>query len=180
MSLGRGPNVSNSKWYYWLLNADNLIFKMAVILIVMLINVQLLHVNDRTRLYISKVDRLEGDKITLEDNFYVEAPLQVKEIKLVAGSMRERRVLNLRLIKPDNSSEIKAIVNGKVIDDFHKGSVKVVVYDGDYVEIDAVDYKGQVQVVVNVLGDKIISPIDGLFIEGSSMVMPVGKVKLKN
>lgn len=174
--------MSTSKWN-WLLNIDKLIFKLAAVLIVTLVSAQLLHMNDNTRLYISKVDRLEGERISLEGTYHAEAPLLIKESESASGyfkSLRANKVLNLRLIKPTMSSNICVIVNGKVIDDFRKGSVRLVVYDGDYVEIDSTAYQGPVQVVVNVIGDKLEAPIDGLFLEGNGMIIPIGKVKFKN
>lgn len=174
--------MGTSKWN-WLLNADRVIFKLVIILTIALVAAQLLHISDKTRMYISKVDRLEGEQITLEGTYYAEAPLQIKESETTAGyfkSLRESKVLNLRLIKPSNSSQIHAVVNGKVIDDFRKGSIRLVVYDGDYIEINATAYQGSVQAIVNVIGDKIASPIDGLYLEGNGSVMPVGKAKFKN
>ncbi|MGI6093435.1 MAG: hypothetical protein GX348_02775 [Veillonellaceae bacterium] len=174
--------MSTSKWN-WLLNIDKLIFKLASVLIVTLVSIQLLHINDNMRLYISKVDRLEGDNISLEGTYHAEAPLQIKDSESAAGyfkSFRASKVLNLRLIKPQASSDICATVNGKVIDDFRKGSVRLIVYDGDYVEIDSTAFQGPVQAVVNVIGDKVEAPIDGLFLEGNGNMLPIGRVKFKN
>ncbi|MDD4602061.1 hypothetical protein SDC9_05874 [bioreactor metagenome] len=174
--------MSTSKWD-WLLNIDKLIFKLAVIFIVMLVFAQLVHINDKTRMYLSKVDRLEGENITLEGNYYAEAPLQIKDSESPVGyfkSLRESRVLNLRLIKPVESQIIRVVVNGKSIDNFHKGYIMVIVYEGDYVEIDTTSYQGSVQVIVNVIGDKVEIPVDGLLLEGNNVLMPIGKVKFKS
>ena len=174
--------MSTSKWQ-WLLNIDKLIFKLAAVLIVTLVSIQLLHLNDNMRLYISKVDRLEGDDISIEGTYHAETPLQIKDSESASGyfkSLRASKVLNLRLIKPQASSDIFASINGKVIDDFRKGSVRLIVYDGDYVEIDSTTYQGPVQAVVNIIGDKVAAPVDGLLLEGNGMILTVGKVKFKN
>lgn len=174
--------MGTSKWS-WLLNADRIIYKLAIVFIVILVGVQMLHISDKTRMYISRVDRLEGEQITLEGTYYAEAPLEIKENDAAAGyfkSLRESRVLNLRLIKPGSSLDVRAVVNGKVVDDFRKGSIRLVVYDGDYVEVDATALHEPVQVIVNVIGNKIIAPIDGLYLEGNGNVLPIGKVKFKN
>lgn len=173
--------MSTSKWN-WLLNLDRPIFKLAVAFVIALVIAQMAHINDKARLYISKVDRIEGNNITLDANHQAESPLQIKETESPAGyfqSMRESRVLNLRLIKPSKSQDIRVILNGKVVDDFRKGSVRIVVYEGDYIEVDASEYQGLVQAIVNVIGDKLAMPIDGLLVEGNNMIIPIGKVKFK-
>lgn len=177
----RGLAVSTSKWN-WLLNLDRPIFKLAVAFVIVLVIAQMAHINDKARLYISKVDRLEGNNITLDVKHQAESPLQLKAVESPVGyfqSMRESRVLNLRLIKPSKSHDILVVLNGKVVDDFRSGSVRVVVYEGDYVEVDASEYQGLVQAIVNVVGDKVSTPIDGLMVEGSKMAIPIGNVKFR-
>lgn len=130
----------------------------------------------------SRVDKLEGENISLQEPIYANSQLN-QSTTWMAGqfkSLRETKAINIRMIKPTGNSQIYAIVNGKVVDDFRKGSVRLAVYDGDYVEIDTTSYQGTSQFVVNVLGSKVASPMDGLLLDGNSNIVSIGKIKFKN
>lgn len=173
--------MNNSKWR-WIINGDKLILKLAVFFVVLLVISQTLLLKETTRLYISRVDKLEGEHISLQEPIYANSPPQ-QSTTWMAGqfkSLRESKVLNIRMIKPAGNPQIFVIVNGKVMDDFRKGSVRLAVYDGDYVEIDSTGYQGASQFVINILGSKIVAPIEGLLLDGNSTIVPVGKIKFKN
>lgn len=172
--------MRNSKWS-WIINGDKLILKLAVLFVVLLVISQTLLLKETTRMHMSRVDKLEGEPISLQEPSYANSPPH-QNTTWMAGqfkSLRENKVISIRMIKPSGNSQICAIVNGKVMDDFRKGSVRLTVYDGDYVEIDATAHKGVSQFVVNILGSKVAAPMDGLSLEGNANIVPVGKVKFK-
>lgn len=169
--------------YDYFINADRLFLKLVWLLTILLLLSQALMLKDGARGYISQVDKLEGERISLESPVYVEAPLQISNRSTSAAglmnSLRENRSIVVRMVKPANSTEVYILVNGKVIDDFHKGQVRLTVYDGDFVEIDATSFSEPVQFVINTIGGKTISPIDGLMLESKGNIVSIGKIKFK-
>lgn len=169
--------------YDYFSNADRLFLKLVVFLTIILLVSQAFMLKGTLRNHISQVDKLEGERISLESPTYVEAPLQISDSSASAAgfmhSLRENRSLVVRMVKPANAPEVYILVNGKVIDDFHKGQVRLTVYDGDFVEIDATSLPEPAQFVINTIGGKTNSPINGLMLESKGNIVPIGKIKFK-
>ncbi|HEY3425074.1 MAG TPA: hypothetical protein VGL27_09780 [Negativicutes bacterium] len=153
--------------------------RLAVICAGILVISQVLLLKEGTRFYLSQVDRLEGEQISLQLPLYAGTPLNIMETIVTnhLKSLRESKVIMIRMIKPLQSNNVFVTVNGKVMDSFQKNSIKLTVYDGDYVEIDATLLKEQAQFIVNVPGSGLSVPIDGLVLESNSSVVVVGKIK---
>ena len=161
---------------------EGILIKLSVFFIGLLVLTQALLFGDAVRPYLSRVDKFEGTQISFQLPLYAAKPLQINDAA-EAGRLQPRRsgkIIVIRMIQPLNNHQIYAIVNGKVIDDFRKGVLQLTVYDGDYVEIDASRQTTPAQFVVNVPGGSLITPLDGLALEGCGTIVQVGKVKFKN
>lgn len=170
-------------FYEYIKNADRLFLKIIWLFAALLIVSQALLLKDTIRVRISQVDKLEGERISLEAPVYVAAPLPISNsLANTAGPMhsfRESRDLIIHMVKPAQGAEIYIIVNGKVIDDFHQSNVRLTVYEGDFVEIDATSVTAPAQFVIHVMGGKTASPMDGLLLESNGNTVAVGKIKFK-
>lgn len=165
-----------------ILYGEAVLLRLSACCIGLLIISQAMLFKDNVRPYLSRVDMFEGDQISFQMPQYAAVPLQISEATEVGRlqALRNSKVMIIRMIKPANDSNIFVTINGKVIDDFRKGEVKLTVYEGDYVEIDAGGQKEPVQFVVNVPSNALISPIDGLLLEGRGEILSIGKIKFKN
>ena len=66
------------------------------------------------------------------------------------------------------------------MNDFRKGICKLTVYDGDYVEIDGTSLSTSTAFRIEVPDGGLLSPQNGLLVEGKKGIFPVGKIKFKN
>jgi len=165
-----------------IVRGEVVLLNLAVFFLALLLITQAFLFKDSIRPYLSIVDRYEGEQISFEIPLYAAAPLKISDTGEVSSrlqSLRHSKVVIIRMIQPANHSNIFVTVNGKVVDDFRKGEVKLTVYDGDYVEIDAVSHQEAAQFIINVPNSSLISPIDGLVLEGAGSLIPVGKIKFK-
>lgn len=137
---------------------------------------------EEARHYLSRVDRLEGEKVVLDSNLYANNSLTISEHTAISKQIpafRESRTLVVRMIKPSGDKHVFATINGAKISDFSRGEVNLTVYDGDYVEIDCSELKTPAQFVVNVSGGSLSAPVDGLLIETENNIGTIGKIKFK-
>lgn len=168
----------------WMINVEDVLIRLLGICIIMLLVSQILLLKEGTRLYLSKVDQMEGESLTLDMPFYADAPLKITEERTVGADyqhlLRKRKVIMIKMVKGSNGSAVFVLVNGKQVDDFSSGDSKLTVYDGDYVEIDGRAMNQKNQFVIHVLDDGVISPPDGLILEGKNQIFAVGKIKFKS
>jgi hypothetical protein len=137
---------------------------------------------EEARHYLSRVDRLEGEKVSLDSNLYASNSLTISERTVVSKqipSFRESRNLIVRMIKPAGDARAFATINGEKMSDFSRGEVNLTVYDGDYVEIDCAELKAPAQFVVTVSGGSMTAPVDGLVVETKNNIGTIGKIKFK-
>jgi hypothetical protein len=149
-----------------------------------LLVIQFFFLRESSRIYLSSIDRLEGEPVILNLPLYAVNPLHVsdKSESPATGpfkALRESRSIVIKTIRPVSSDQIFVIVNGEMIGDFAKGDRKFTVFNGDYIEIDASNYQGQAQFVFNVPDSGLTFPIDGLVIDADRTIVPVGRVKFK-
>ncbi len=168
----------------WIIDVDGVLLKLLGCCLTVLLLAQFLLLKEGTRLYLSKVDQMEGENLTLDMPLYVDVPLNITEETTVGASyqhlLRKRKVMVIKMIKGSNGSAVVVLVNGKKVDDFSKGDSKLTVYDGDYVEIDGRGHKQMLQFVLSISDKGLLSPQNGLIIEGEDQMFTVGKVKFKN
>jgi len=169
----------------WILRVDDVLRRLIIICITVLVLSQILLLKEGTRLYLSKVDKMEGEDLTSAMPLYADTPLQITEettvIKNYQKLLRKSQVIVIKMINDSNNPNVFIMVNGKKIADFGKGDdSKITVYDGDYVEIDATALSRPVQFVIKVPGNGLLSPQDGLVMEGGKTIIAVGKIKFKN
>lgn len=173
---------SNDKW---ITRVENILMRLIIIFITALMLSQILLLKEGTRLYLSKVDKMEGEDLTSAMPLYADTPLQITEettvIKNYQNLLRRSEVIVIKMITVPNNPNVFIMVNGKKVADFGKGDdSKLTVYDGDYVEIDATALSWPVQFVIKVPDNELLSPQDGLVVEGAKRLIAVGKIKFKN
>jgi len=168
----------------WITRVEDVLMRLIIICIAALLLSQILLLKEGTRLYLSKVDKMEGEDLTSTMPLYADTPLQITEettvFKDYQNLLRKSEVIVIRMIKNSNNPNVFIMVNGKKIADFGKGDSKLTVYDGDYVEIDATALSWADQFVIKVPQNGLLSPQDGLVVEGAKTIIPVGKIKFKN
>jgi hypothetical protein len=168
----------------WMIRGETILFRLILIFVIALFISQLLLFKEGTRIYLSKVDRMEGEKITATMPLYADTPLQITEdttvVKGYQNLLRKRKVIFIHIVNPSENLNIYMVVNGKRADGFTKGNCRITVYDGDYVEIDATALEQPVQFIINVPDNDLLSPADGLVVEGSKSILAIGKIKFKN
>ena len=163
--MGRSDRYKPNLFERW----EKLALRTAVGCLTLLLVGQTLLMLDMPRRYLSRVDRLEGEAVSFHTPIVAEKPLTITENTPVASPfalLRERRALVVRMIQPKPDSAIYITVNGQRAGDFRRGDVRIVVYEGDYVEIDASASSQVANFVVNVPGGGLQYPEDGLVLEG--------------
>lgn len=167
---------SNGFFGFW----EKPLLYLAALCVVFLFLTQAMLVKDQTRRYLSVVDRLEGesivlgtpaaggDQVTVTDHFPVANLL---------ATQRQHKVFLVRMLIPARSSEVFVLVNGSRAGDFQKGELALTVYEGDYLEIDAQMLSVSGRFVLKVQEAGVVSPEDGLLLEGKGQVIPIGMVK---
>lgn len=154
-----------------------------IFLLLVLVAAQTLMLKKLPRQYMSRVDKMEGEQISFDLPLYASTNhLTIADRSVVSKrlpSIREGRIIVIRQIKPASSTRAFITVNGELAADFRKGDVKLTVYDGDYVEIDASMLSEASQFIVNVPGAGLASPADGLVVECLGSITSVGKIKFR-
>lgn len=149
---------------------------------ILLLCIQIAFFYEGTRSYLSRVDRMEGEKISLEFAQYANNPLQISDKTVISKrtpAIRESRVLVIRMVQSTADTRVYATINGEKAGDFGRGDVKLTVYDGDYVEINCNALQTRVSFIVSIMGSGVVSPMDGLMIENREGIATVGKIKFK-
>jgi len=145
---------------------------------------QMLLLEAGTRFYLSKVDNMEGEDITSNVASSADGPLTISEettvLKGYENLLRTSKVIVIYPRGVSKNATVFVMVNGKTIDNFSQGECRLIVYDGDYVEIDARAVKEPVEFLIKVPAKGVVSPQDGLIVEGEHAVFPIGKIKFKN
>ncbi|HMM21325.1 MAG TPA: hypothetical protein PKA10_11335 [Selenomonadales bacterium] len=177
--MGRSDRYKPNLFERW----EKLALRTAAGCLTLLLIAQALLMLDTPRRYLSRVDRLEGEAVSLKTPIVAEKPLTITENAPVASPfalLRERRALVVRMIHPPPDPTVYITVNGQRAGDFRRGDVKIIVYEGDYVEIDASALATAASFVVSIPGGGLTEPEDGLVLEGREGPIPVGKVKFKH
>ena len=166
---------SSLSWERWLI-----IFTISCL--VVLVVAQALMLKETPRRYLSRVDKLEGDSFLLEQPNYVEnKTVEAGSFPVISWLelLRRHKIVTVRMIQPSAADGVYVTVNGRQVGDFRQGEVRVTVYDGDYVEIDARLLHEMGRFVVNVPKTDFFSPDDGRLFEGKLGLIPIGKVRFK-
>lgn len=150
-----------------------LVKSLLISILVLIISQGLLFITP-TRIYVSRVDQLEGDNTMV-------IPPQTKPIseRVVQnlGILRRSEELRICMIKPAANEQVVITVNGEVITKFNHPENVLTVYEGDYIEIDATALKESAKFVIRIDGKKLDYPINGLLFETNGNIAVVGKVK---
>lgn len=168
----------------WMKHIDKMLLWLITIFVGGILISQSLLLKEGTRLYLSKVDKMEGEDITFSMPLYADQPLLITEeatvVKNYQNLLRRSKTIVITMIKGTNDSNAFIMVNGKKITDFRKGTCKLTVYDGDYVEIDGTSLPNLTAFRIDVPNNGLSSPQDGLIVEGKRGIFLIGKIKFKN
>ncbi len=168
---------------------DRLLIKLSTVAVVLLLITQLFLLNGEIRKYLSLVDKLEGEQITSPATMYaadVPWPDPNKAMntvnKVFAKSMRTLRAgknITIRMINPPADVDAIVTVNGETVGNFGRGRIELTVYDGDYIELDAVRVKKPAQFIIDTHKNDMVYPTDGILLENQNNLIVVGKVIFK-
>ena len=150
--------------------------------LIILILCQLMLLKEPSRRYLSLVDRLEGEAISLHLPTGSGRPVTIIDNSPVANPIslpRPTAELTIRMLNPLHQNNVFLTVNGSLAGDFRRGEAKVEVADGDYVEVDARQLGESGQFLVVNAAAKLVLPAVGTIVEGKGCMIPVGRVKLK-
>lgn len=161
------------------IQGENILIKLLVIAVTLLIAAQILLFMAPTRLYISRVDRLEGEN-TMQVPMSVSTSMLEQTVAYNFAALRRKEHISVRMIKPNYNSKVSITINGKVAGNFNAGECNLTVYEGDYIEIDGTHLKAPVKFVLRVPDNKLEYPINGLIFETNGNIAAVGKVKFRN
>ena len=149
---------------------------------VILLVTQVLLFTDTARPYLSRVDRLEGEPVRTDAALYAAGAIDTVDSKTVSkpgASVRDHRTLLIRMVHPASDARAFVTVNGARLADFARGEAQVSLYEGDYVEIDARQMAEDTRFVLTVKGGSMVTPIDGLVLEGRESIVTVGRIRFK-
>lgn len=168
----------------WMKHIDKVLLWLLTIFVGGILISQSLLLKEGTRLYLSKVDKMEGEDITFSMPLYADQPLLITEeatvVKNYQNLLRRSKTIVITMIKGSHDFDAFVMVNGKKTANFRKGTCKLAVYDGDYVEIDGTSLSALTAFRIDVPGNGLLSPQDGLIVEGKRGTFLIGKIKFKN
>ena len=150
--------------------------------VVLLAAVQTATFHSEIRLYLSQVDRLEGETINHDLAHYTASPSGVVERTVVTAKVpvfRQSRTIIIRMIQPKAGSNIYVMINGEKAADFGRGDVHLTVFDGDYVEIDCSAADQAARFAVRVPAGGLVLPVDGLLVDQEGSVASIRKIKFR-
>ena len=167
------------KWNHFI-KGDNILIRLLVVVLTLLIISQLFLFMTPTRMYISRVDRLEGENTIHEIAPKNEVTTLEKTVIYNLGTLRRSEQLTVRMINSTHYKKIGITVNGKLAAVFNDGECNITVYDGDYIEIDGTQLPEAAKFVVRVSGNKLKYPVNGLMFETNGNIAVIGKVQFRN
>jgi hypothetical protein len=163
---------------------ERCLVKLVISCIVVLVSIQIIMLHEDLRHLFSQIDHVEGQPLFARQGHDGE-PLwyTVIEKRFTAASLltnqRKSESVILRMIKPKSSDKAWVTVNGEKAGDFRYGETSVTVYEGDYLEINCDGLNSPTQFIVTVPQQDLVTPSDGIVLEGTASVITVGKVKFK-
>jgi hypothetical protein len=144
-----------------------------VSVLILLLSQAVLFRND-TRTYFSKVDYLEGQPLSAEEKN--QNSNLVENVIHTKPTLRKSKNITIHMIKPAGSKDVFVTINGQPAGDFTHGYVTILVYGGDFVEIDATKMPETAQYIVNTDSDEL-KILNGLLLESQHNIVTLGKIK---
>jgi hypothetical protein len=156
---------------------DKLLPKLVVAFLCGLIVAQVVLFMDGTRQYISKTDKLEGEQLALHRPGAAKADA-ARTVLEPLHKLRKGKTLSFSVVSKEKRPSIVVRVNNQVAGNFRDGTVRLTVYEQDYLEIDASGWREPVRLRVEA-DPGILLPISGVEFETIGDTLAVGQVKLK-
>lgn len=189
MVHNKGNGLKNGGLYMtqnndkWITRIDDILLSLVTIFLIGMLLSQILLLKEGTRLYLSKVDKMEGEDLFSTVPRYADIPLEIKDevtvVKSYQNLLRRNKTIMVKMLSHPNEPNVFILINGKKTDDFSKGDSKITVYDGDYIEIDGRALNEPVDFLIKVPDKGLVSPQDGVVLTSEKKIFPIGKIKFK-
>lgn len=156
---------------------DRLLPRLVIAALSFLLVAQIVLFMDGTRQYISLTDKLEGEQIALTR----PESKQEKSVQAVLEPLQRLRKgykLTLTVVSAETKPNITVHVNNQPVGNFRNGVIQMMVYENDYLEIDATEWPQLARFRV-VVDPGILLPISGVELDTRGDVAAIGRVKLK-
>ena len=169
-------NESNEKWAC---RIDKLLPRLIVASLCALILVQTVLFMDGTRQLISKTDKLEGEQIAGQRRKPVkEEEARARVVIEPLQKLKKGRNLSISVLSMHKHPNVLVLINSHPAGNFQDGSVRLTVYENDYLEIDARHWQEAVRFRIEGEAD-ILLPLLGAEFESQGGILAIGRVKLK-
>lgn len=152
---------------------DRFLVKISLYCILGLLLTQLFLLHDQTRIYLSQVDKLEGNKLVMDTHNH--SSVVITTINQTA--QKEHKTLLIQMCDPRYSNQVLVIVNGRIVGDLGLGELEVRVQEGDDLQLDATLLKEPAQYIVNQPDATIQYPPNHSLFASSGNIVSIGKVK---
>lgn len=152
---------------------DGLLFKISLYCIVGLLLTQLFLLHDQTRIYLSQVDKLEGNKLAMDTHNNPSVVITA----INQTTRKEHKTLLIRMCDSRYSNQVFVLVNGKIAGDLGLGELEIRIQEGDDLQLDATLLKEPVQYIVDQPDATIQYPPNHSLFASSGNIVSIGKVK---
>ncbi len=146
---------------------DSFLLKIILVFLALLIASQFFLLFDFSRPYFSRLDKLEGDSILIEQAV-------TENVAIVKKSANIKVTMN----EPQTNPRVFLTVNGQVVGNFASGYVATMVFDGDIVEIDAQLYPHSSIYIVEITDSASMLSKKEVIVNKSS-ICSLGVIQLK-
>lgn len=145
---------------------ENFIIRTIILSTMILVAVQVAMINPTLRLYLSRVDRLEGIPLSsysplLAKRVAVSASYREAAAESQVPSVQPTVTITLELTGADRLGDAQVLVNGVAVADFDFPQVTVRVKPGDSLEITCPGEKPGVEFKIESTSPEVISPREG-------------------
>ena len=156
---------------------DKLLPRLVIAALCLLLVVQAALFMDGTRQYISLTDKLEGEQLAI-NRPAAKKEAAVKAVLEPLQKLRKGKPLTLTVLSVEKKPNIVVRVNNQPVGNFRDGVIQLIVYENDYLEIDATEWPQLAHVRI-VVDPGILLPISGVELDTRGDVVAIGRVKLK-
>ena len=155
---------------------DKLLLNIAVIAVCSLLVAQVVLFIDGTRYYVSQTDRLEGEQLAFGRPGTQEMPARVVIEPL--EKLRRGKTLTIKMLSAGKQPNVFVRVNGRQAGNFMDGIVRLIVYENDYLDIDATRSDELIRYLIE--GDAgFLLPIIGTELETKGDLAAIGGIRFK-
>jgi hypothetical protein len=159
---------SNERLICFIEEVEKLLFRVAILGVVLLIVVQAFMTRDSFRYYLSRTEQLEGR--LMENGVEAAAGNQISPLTTVTFTLRDYSA----------APKVDLKVNGRTVANFFEREVTIAVNDEDLIELDGEFYTHSLVFVVKGTSGPVSYPETGAEFVVQNGVTAVGRVKLES